>query len=215
MARDVEFAAKDLPLKEDVGLLGRLIGDVLADQLGRDFLAFTEQVRQRAIARRRNGDGQLDDLDELLDGLDQPRASELVRAFSAYFQVVNLAEQVHRIRRRRDYQRQGASPQPGGFDAVLQTMAADGVSAAQVRQTLGHLCLEPVFTAHPTEATRRSILEKEQELVRLLVSRLDPGRTPEEDRAQVERMRLLVTTTWQTAEYSPVRPLVEDRKSTV
>jgi phosphoenolpyruvate carboxylase len=211
----VEFAAKDLPLKEDVGLLGRLIGDVLADQLGRDFLAFTEQVRQRAIARREQGKGRLDELDELLDGLDQQRASDLVRAFSSYFQVVNLAEQVHRIRRRRDYQRQGASPQPGSFEEVLQRLADAGVSASQMRQTLGHLSLEPVFTAHPTEATRRSILEKEQALVRLLVSRLDPGRTPQEDKSQTEQMRLLVTATWQTAEYSPVRPLVEEEREHV
>ncbi len=215
MRRNVEFAAKDLPLKEDVGLLGRLIGDVLADQLGRDFLAFTEQVRQRAIVRREQGEGRLDDLDELLDGLDQQRASDLVRAFSSYFQVVNLAEQVHRIRRRRDYQRQGASPQPGSFDEVLKRLADAGVSASQMRQTLGHLSLEPVFTAHPTEATRRSILEKEQALVRLLVSRLDPGRTPQEDQSQTEQMRLLVTAAWQTAEYSPVRPLVEEEREHV
>ncbi len=215
MARDVEFAEQDLPLKEDVSLLGRLVGDVLSDQLGREFLAFTEQVRTRAIARRESGHGNLLPLEELLNGLDLRRAGDLVRAFSAYFQVVNIAEHVHRIRRRRDYQRAGASPQPGSAEQVLGRLAQSGISADQVERTLQRLCLEPVFTAHPTEATRRSILEKEQGIVRLLVDRLDPGRTPQEDAAEIAQVLMLIASTWQTAEYSPVRPTVEEEREHV
>ena len=215
MAREVEFAEQDKPLKEDVSLLGRLVGEVLSDQLGREFLAFTEQVRTRAIARRESGHGNLAPLEELLAGLDLDRAGELVRAFSAYFQVVNIAEHVHRIRRRRDYQRAGASPQPGSAEEVLGRLAQSGVSAEAVERTLRSLCLEPVFTAHPTEAVRRSILEKEQGIVRLLVDRLDPGRTPQEDAAEIAQVQMLISSTWQTAEYSPVRPTVEEEREHV
>lgn len=213
--REVEFAEQDKPLKEDVSLLGSLVGEVLSDQLGREFLAFTEQVRTRAIARRESGHGNLAPLEELLSGLDLRRAGDLVRAFSAYFQVVNIAEHVHRIRRRRDYQRAGASPQPGSAADVLGRLAESGVSAEQVERTLSRLCLEPVFTAHPTEATRRSILEKEQGIVRLLVDRLDPGRTPQEDAAEISQVLMLIASTWQTAEYSPVRPTVEEEREHV
>jgi len=123
---------------------------------------------------------------------------------------VNLAERVHRIRRRRDYQRQGEAPQPGGLEHSLRQLRDEGVPAADVAALLPRLRIEPVFTAHPTEAVRRALLEKESELVRCLVEDIDRGLTPQERRADLERMRLALTASWQTDETPPEKPTVAD-----
>ena len=110
--RQLEFAPPDLPLRDDVRRLGALVGDMLAEQVSPAFLEEVERVRTTAIARRQNG-GSMESLSALLDGLEPAHAEALVRAFSTYFQVVNIAERVHRIRRRRDYQRADTGmPQP-------------------------------------------------------------------------------------------------------
>ena len=109
--RDVEFPEVDQGLKDDVRRLGALVGDMLAEQVSPDFLAEVEKVRTTAIARRQ-GDEPPQSLAGLLAGLEPHHAESLVRAFSAYFQVVNIAERVHRIRRRRDYQRTAAHRSP-------------------------------------------------------------------------------------------------------
>ncbi|MBK9656033.1 MAG: phosphoenolpyruvate carboxylase [Rhodanobacteraceae bacterium] len=215
MTRSVVFEPHDQPLREDVSLLGRLVGEMLSDQLGTSFFQLLEQVRRCAIARREGDPGRLSELSALLGDLQVERALDLVRAFSSYFQLVNLAEQVHRIRRRREHQAADAGPQPGGVMDGLMRLRAAGVGSDAVREALSKLLLEPVFTAHPTEATRRTMLEKEQRIVRALVDRLDSGRTPEEERARLAQMRMHITAAWQTAEYSPVRPSVEQEREHV
>lgn len=215
MTRSVVFEAQDQPLREDVSLLGRLVGEMLSDQLGTSFFQLLEQVRRCAIARREGEPQRLRELAALLGDLPVERALDLVRAFSAYFQLVNLAEQVHRIRRRREHQLADAGPQPGGLMDALQRLKGAGVESDAVREALGKLLLEPVFTAHPTEATRRTMLEKEQRIVRALVERLDSSRTPEEERARLAQMRMHITAAWQTSEYSPVRPSVEQEREHV
>ena len=152
--RNLEFAPPDLPLRDDVRRLGALVGRMLAEQQSPAFLEEVERVRTTAIARRQNGEG-IDKLAALLDGLPPQHALALIRAFSTYFQVVNIAERVHRIRRRRDYQRKGdARPQPDSLLDALQRLRQAGVDAAEVRDWLERIDVEPVFTAHPTEAVR-------------------------------------------------------------
>jgi phosphoenolpyruvate carboxylase len=215
MARSVVFESQDQPLREDVSLLGRLVGEMLSDQLGSSFFQLLEQVRRCAILRREGEPARLAELSALLGDLPVERATDLVRAFSSYFQLVNLAEQVHRIRRRREHQLADAGPQPGGVMDGLQRLREAGVPADAVREALARLTLEPVFTAHPTEATRRTMLEKEQRIARALIERLDTSRTPDEDRARLAQMRMHITAAWQTAEYSPVRPSVEEEREHV
>ena len=215
MSRSVVFEPHDQPLREDVSLLGRLVGEMLSDQLGTSFFQLLEQVRRCAIARREGDPGRLAELSALLGDLPVERALDLVRAFSSYFQLVNLAEQVHRIRRRREHQAADAGPQPGGVMDGLMRLRSAGVGSDAVRSALSRLLLEPVFTAHPTEATRRTMLEKEQRIVRALVDRLDSGRTPDEERSRLAQMRMHITAAWQTAEYSPVRPSVEQEREHV
>jgi phosphoenolpyruvate carboxylase len=175
--REVQFAPKDAQLRDDVRTLGALVGDVLREQCGEGFFQLVERARQASIA------GADDDLHALIENLPPRDAETLVRAFSTYFEVVNLAERIHRIRRRRDYLRSASDPQEGSLQATAGQLAAAGITGPQVATLLQRLRVEPVFTAHPTEATRRTLLEKEQVIGRLLVERLDPSLTPDEERA--------------------------------
>jgi phosphoenolpyruvate carboxylase len=208
-ARDPEFLPHDGPLREDVRRLGTLVGQMLAEQGGQAFYERVEHVRTTAIHRRRSG-AAVDALAEPLTGLEAADAESLARAFATYFQAVNTAERVHRIRRRRDYQREGGAAQPESLAAVLTRLKKDGVSRDELTALLGRLDVEPVFTAHPTEAVRRSLLEKEQEIVRALVDEFDPTRTPQELRDDDARILMALSAGWQTAEASPVRPSVQD-----
>jgi phosphoenolpyruvate carboxylase len=173
------------------------VGDVLREQCGEDFFQLVERARHAAIA---SAD---DELHELVKGLPARDAETLIRAFATFFEVVNLAERIHRIRRRRDYLRDATAPQEGSLKAA---------GAALLQQPL---LIEPVFTAHPTEATRRTLLEKEQVIGRLLVERLDPSRTPDEERAALARIREEVTAAWQTDPHPSARPTVMDELENV
>jgi len=197
--REIHFPEKDKALRDDVRVLGALVGEMLAEQQSPEFLQLVETVRRAAIQRRESNVSRSAELDELLAGMDVQIAGCLIRAFTTYFQVVNLAEKVHRIRRRRDYLRRGIKAQPGGLLAVMQELG--GHSFEEVMQELNRLTIEPVMTAHPTESTRRTLLEKEQLILRRLVDRLDSSRTPEEEVTALERIRAAVTSNWQTEMY--------------
>jgi phosphoenolpyruvate carboxylase len=207
--RNIELPRSDLPLREDVNRLGALVGEILADQLGAPFLEAVEKLRTAAI-RRRERNASADELVALLRDVDPARAGALVRAFATYFQVVNVAERVHRIRRRREYERAGAAPQPGALRGTMTALAATGVDAGELATLFARLHIELVFTAHPTEAVRRSLLDKEQALVRGLLADLDRMQTPGEHRTDQERMRIALTAGWQTAEAARERPRVAD-----
>ncbi len=213
--REVEFAPKDAQLRDDVHTLGALVGDVLREQCGKEFFQLVERARHAAI-RWRLGDASADDeLHALVRGLAPRDAETLVRAFATYFEVVNLAERIHRIRRRRDYLRAASDPQEGSLADTVARLAASGVTPPQTAALLQRLRVEPVFTAHPTEATRRTLLEKEQVIGRLLVERLDPSRTPDEERAALGRIREEVTSAWQTDPQPSARPTVMDELENV
>lgn len=203
-------APEDAPLRADVRALGGLVGEVISEQCGLDFYATVEAVRRAAIARRRDETGAGDALTERLRSLDTVCSGELVRAFATYFQVVNLAEEVHRIRRLRERQRQGESPEMEGLVEAFSTLRNAGFDIAGLKALIDNVMIEPVFTAHPTEATRRSILEKQQRIIRALTDRLDTSMTPAEERAALEVVRTQVATAWQTEEHPSLRPSVAD-----
>ncbi|KQZ79854.1 phosphoenolpyruvate carboxylase [Rhodanobacter sp. Root561] len=213
-SREPEFLPPDGPLREDVSRLGAMVGRMLAEQGGDAFFQRVEQVRTAAIHRRREG-ASVDELADSLAGQDAAQAEALARAFATYFQAVNTAERVHRIRRRRDYQREGSAPQPESLLAVLGRLKAEGVGADELVGWLDRLWIEPVFTAHPTEAVRRSLLEKEQAIVASLIDGFDPKRTPQECREDDQRIYMALSAGWQTAEASPVRPSVQDEREHV
>ncbi len=203
----LEFAETDTLLRDDVRQLGAMVGDMLAEQVSAELLTQVESVRRAAIARREQGDS-IDELAERLAAVPMEGADALVRAFAAYFGVVNLAERIHRIRRRRDYQRSTDAPQPGGLTAVLIALREDGVSFDEVRELLPRLRIEPVFTAHPTEAVRRSLLLKERTVAELLIADIDRQRTPAERRADTARIRQALTASWQTTDTPAQQPTV-------
>ena len=207
--REVEFAPTDALLRDDVRRLGAMVGGMLAEQQSPGFLELVEAVRKAAIARREEG-APVSALAERLAEVPAADVDALVRAFAAYFGATNLAERVHRIRRRRDHQRNGDTPQPGGLEAVLGELRAAGVGLDELRALLPRLCIEPVFTAHPTEVVRRALLDKEHTIVERLVADIDRGRTPDERRADEARMRLALTSAWQTSDAPPRKPTVAD-----
>ncbi len=200
------FSERDQPLRDDVRLLGAILGDVLKEQ-GPDGLFERVEAVRRASRKRRMGEANADkELAELLGGLEVEAALNLVRAFSAYFFIVNMAERIHRLRRAIEYRREGRS-QPGSWDSVIQGLAAAGVSADELLGMLGRLHINPVFTAHPTEATRRTLLVKEQRIARALMDRLSLEPDPE---AILARVRNEITAAWQTEEQLAIRPSVAD-----
>jgi phosphoenolpyruvate carboxylase len=207
--RTVDFPSQHQPLRRDVSVTGALMGDVLKEQGGAALFARVEQVRAASIARRLGEEGAEFAVREAVERLDVAAASDVVRAFGTYFQVVNLCEQVHRIRRRRDYEMAGGDPQPGSLMACIASLAGEGRSLDETLAFLRKMTVEPVFTAHPTQATRRTILEKEQRIAKRLVERLGVL-TPAEEQAARARIRMELTASWQTLEHPADRPAVED-----
>jgi len=211
MSREIEFSEDDQPLREDVGLLGRLLGEVLREQGPNWLYDRVEEVRTASIARRAGESSADPCLASALCGLEPADAAELVRAFSAYFSLVNMAERVHRIRRRRHWQHNPETPQKGSLAAVIRSLADDGVNLETLTRHLHHLRVEPVFTAHPTESVRRTLLKKEQRVARVLVDRLEhANQTPPEARALEARLKNQITLMWQTDEHPGVVPTVAD-----
>ena len=206
----VHFEGKDEALRRDVRQLGALLGEVLAEQHSAALLARVEAARRAARARRQGDAGAAEVLAEQLRGLTPELTLELVRAFAAYFGLVNLAERVHRIRRRSEYLKDPATPQPGGFEAALRALRAAGVDADGALEVLRETLVEPVFTAHPTEAVRRTLLTKEQRIARALVDRSGAAPGSDPDRTSLARIRVEVTAAWQTQEHLTVRPSVAD-----
>ena len=205
--RKISFAAKDLPLRDDVGTLGRMVGEVLREQGGEALYAQVEAIRSSAIERREAGVAELAPVEHALGAPAALTCQQLVRAFSTYFQVINLAELVHRIRRIRETLHAG-DELTGSLNDTFAQLRESGVSDTQLECLLERLLIEPVMTAHPTEATRRSLLEKERSIIKRLSERLDPGRTPDEERVALERIRQQITVAWQTRNYATVRPSV-------
>ncbi len=212
--RRVQFSATDEPLRKDVGALGALVGEILHEQGGEDFFHDVEAARRAAIRHREGDESAGDELEAVLCARTTRSAEELVRAFATYFQVVNLAETVHRLRRRRDYLRSGR-PQGGSLLDAVERLRAAGLDVTAARAVLGRLTLEPVFTAHPTEATRRTLLRKEQRIARWLVERMDPSITPPEERAALGAVRSEVTAGWQTEEHPSSGLTVGDEREHV
>lgn len=208
--REIYFPLKDAGLRNDVRLLGALVGEVLEEQGGESLFNQVESARVAAIHRRESEHESDTNLSQLVSALDTSQAGELVRAFSTYFQVVNLAEKIHRIRRSRDYLRSGSGPQPGGIEDAIRKIIRKGLSMQDMQDLLNTIHIEPVFTAHPTEATRRTILEKHLRIAQRLGERLDPYHIPREDQAIVERIRTEITSLWQTEEHPDAKRTVND-----
>jgi len=198
---DIHFAAKDAGLRKDVHDLGVIVGRLVAEQGGQTLFDLVEQSRRAAIAAREGDEGGEERLEALAAGLAPARSLDLIRAFSTYFLAVNLAETVHRIRRRRAYLREGKHRQPGGLEDTLFALRDAGVSLQEARDALSRLLVEPVLTAHPTEPTRRTILRRQQDIFRRLIDMQNEALSPRELAADLDNIRDDITTIWQTEEH--------------
>ena len=200
-------------LRKDVSYLGRVLGDTLLEQEGERLFDIEEMIR--ALSKdRRNGERDAEErLERVVQALDVDLAERVTRAFTHYFQLVNLAEQHHRTRRRRDYARAG-KPQPGSLDVVLDTLAKD-LTAERFAKLLSNTSVELVFTAHPSEAQRRTVLEKHRRLVSLLARRERAELTPAETEDVERAIREEIATLWQTDEIRQEKPRVGDEVKNV
>ena len=208
--QDIMFEGKDQALRDDVRTLGAMVGALIREQGGEELYEFVEHARQRSIRRREENEKPGEELAQLVENLDPALALQVIRSFSTYFQMVNTAEKVHRIRRRREYLLDVGLYQPGGFEDTLVKLKAAGIDADALQKLIDSLHVEPVFTAHPTEPTRRTMLRKEQQIVKHLVELLNPTMTPQERQVALENIRLLITTGWQTDEHPSEQMTVAD-----
>jgi phosphoenolpyruvate carboxylase len=202
---------KDLPLREDIRLLGRILGDTVRVQEGAETYELIERVRQLCVRFRRDDDLQARrELETTLDGLSLEESLHVVRAFSYFSLLANIAEDQHHIRRSRAHVAAGSAPRKGSLAHAIAAVAAAGHSRGELPGFFAQARICPVLTAHPTEVQRRSILNRQTELARLLAERDRAGAIPEERAANDEELRRAVLALWQTSVLRRVRLTVSD-----
>jgi phosphoenolpyruvate carboxylase len=213
--QSIQFPIKDAALREDVHALGALIGEVLLDQRGEDFFKLVEGDRLAAIQWREGDPAGAAELQRRTMGRPPSAATDLTRAFSIWFQAVNTAEKVQRVRRRRQYLSDSSTSQPGGIADCIARLKRDGLTLAQALELIASMSIEPVFTGHPTESTRRTILRKQQHIAQDLLDRLNPASSAAELETLWARVRLEVTSIWQTEEHPREGLTVADEREHV
>lgn len=194
------------PLVEDIRLLGRILGDVIREQEGSDAFELVERIRKLSVAFRRDADHEADKaLKSLLKSLSGDQAVSVIRAFTYFSHLANLAEDRHHIRRRAVHERAGDT-QEGSIEVALARLRWAGINARTVSQTLAHAYVSPVLTAHPTEVQRKSILDAERDIANLLTARDEikaralpkDALAPRELAANETQIRARVMQLWQT-----------------
>src|SRR3954470_20473439 len=194
------------PLVEDMRLLGRILGDVIREQEGTDAFELVERIRKLSVAFRRDADHEADrKLKSLLKSLTGEQTVSVIRAFTYFSHLANLAEDRHHIRRRAIHERAG-DQQEGSIEVALARLRWAGIGAKPVSQLLSHSLLSPVLTAHPTEVQRKSILDAERDIANLLTARDEiraralpkDALAPRELATNEAHMRARVLQLWQT-----------------
>jgi phosphoenolpyruvate carboxylase len=194
-------------LRDDVRLLGDLLGETLRRQEGQAIFETVERVR--ALAKKARGGSEPDfaTLTRILEQMPVDEALPVARAFSHFLNLANIAEQHHRIRRRREYQRDpSAPPQIGSCDETFGRLIASGVSPDTLYAAVAAVRIELVFTAHPTEVTRRTLMQKFKRIADLLELRDRPDLTPPEHAEVVDGLRIEIGAAWETSEVRQKRP---------
>ncbi|MES1172365.1 MAG: phosphoenolpyruvate carboxylase [Bacteroidota bacterium] len=203
----------DLPLREDIRLLGRLLGDTIREHAGEAMFELVETIRRTAIRYRRDHDADsLSGFESTIRELDPAKATNVVRAFSYFHHLANIAEDLHQRRRLAG---QGGDSTSGeqSLTASLARLRAAGVSGRRVIACLERARVEPVLTAHPTEVQRKSILERHRAIAARLVAlrdALERGAPPPQRASLEEDLRREVILLWKTNELRPVKPTVSD-----
>src|SRR3712207_822977 len=207
----VGFEPKDEPLRRDANLLGRVLGQVLIEQAGEDLFDAEEEVRLLCKRLRFDYDPALDEkLRRMIEGMDVAQLQKIVRAFSVYFQLVNIAERYHRVRRRRQYESsQNNPPQRASVASALARLKREGLEAETLQMVLDEMNVGLVLTAHPTEALRRSIRRKHVRIGEVLEALESSQLTWKERRRLQEQLTEEITVLWQTDELRVRRPEIK------
>ncbi len=204
--------AKDLPLSEDIHRLGDLLGETLKRLGGERLFAIEEEVRALCKQLRTEHSPTVEKkLKKLLASLSLGEAIGVIRAFSVYFQLANIAEQYHRIRRKRWYELHTPdSPQRGSLAHTFQLLSDANIAAEDLQTVLGKLEIRPVITAHPTEAARRTMLEKHRRISNLLGEFDQQEISPRKLTALKTQLAAEIESLWQSDEVRHVKPTVLD-----
>ncbi len=202
---------KDTPLRDDIRLLGRILGDTVRTQEGDAVFDLIEQVRQASIRFHRDDDrAALDELERIMTGMSPEDTLHVVRAFSFFSQLANIAEDQHHIRRSRAHQRAGSAPREGSMDHALALTDAAGIGNEKLADFFAHATICPVLTAHPTEVQRKSILTNQLRIAKLLDTRDRMQLTPEEEEENEDNLRRNIMVLWETRMLRPTKLTVAD-----
>jgi phosphoenolpyruvate carboxylase len=192
---------KDAPLHRDIRELGSILGKVLVEQEGIDFYNLEEKLRSSTKTLRSNYSVETkSEIDALIGSLDIDKANKIVRAFLYYFLLSNTADEIHRIRRQRAHALSGGTPQRGSIQEVIGELSKSGHTFEFVKSILDVTGVVPVFTAHPTEATRQTILKKLLNISELLLRRETTMLTPDEMSDLRRHLHAEIALLWQTNE---------------
>ena len=199
------------PLREDVRLLGRILGDTIREQGGEELFERVEHVRALAKSARGGASDDFDELARLLSDLPVDDSLPLARAFTHFLNLANIAEQHHRVRRRREYLRDPDSrPQRASFEDSFASLLEGGLSADELHAAVCSLDIELVLTAHPTEVMRRTLLRKFQRIANCLKERDRPDLTVPEREDLEASLRREVLAIWETDELRREAPTPVD-----
>ncbi|MEW6060775.1 MAG: phosphoenolpyruvate carboxylase [Bacteroidota bacterium] len=192
----------DTLLRSNIRMLGNLLGEVITEQEGKEFFDLEEYVRHSTKKYRALRQVSITKkLAKKIASLDPALMKKLIRAFSIYFQLVNIAEQYHRIQRLREQKKQGSQHYPqGSLRRTLQFAKKKNVTAKEIAEFLSRIFISPVFTAHPTEAMRRTVLEKHSRIWNALEELGRKNLLPDEKEMVLHDLKRLITSLWQTEE---------------
>src|SRR6185295_6507602 len=190
--------AEDAQLRTDIRLLGRILGDTVRDREGAEIFDLVERIRQTSIRFHRDEDRLARrELETILDSMSTADTVRIVRAFSYFSHLANIAEDQNNIRQMRGWG-VGGGPPTSTLAQTLSHARTAGFSAADLLRFFGDAQVSPVLTAHPTEVRRKSTMDREMEIAALLDRRERMKLTPEEAEASDEQLRRAVLTLWQT-----------------
>jgi phosphoenolpyruvate carboxylase len=196
----LETPDKDLPLRDDIRLLGRILGDTVRSQEGEPVFAIVERIRRTSIRFHRDEDeAARHELEATLNSLSHGQSIQIIRAFSYFSQLANIAEDQHHIRRTRAHTLAASAPREGTMAHALARARDAAISRSKLQNFFTNAIVCPVLTAHPTEVRRKSTIDREMEVAHLLAERDRFRLTPEETAANEEALRCAVLTLWQTS----------------
>ena len=214
MPKNLIDADKDAPLRNDIRLLGRLLGDTVREQNGEETFKIVEMIRQTSVRFHRDNDEPAKhELQDLLNQLDPKETVDVVRAFSLFSHLANIAEDMHHTRRTRAHDRAGDPPRRGTIANVMTRAAEAGIEAKDLRTFFRDAHVLPVLTAHPTEVRRKSIMRHELAISALLSRCERSDLTPDEHDEVNDQIRRTVLALWQTGMLRQSRLNVVDEVS--